>query len=422
MTNATGTSIHAIDLPSAGPATLPGSAPVVIGAAGTANLPVPVIELRAVQAEDSLVSIRGITPADVAEIAKMRETVDFDNAQSVYTFANGILEQNSQVVDQLLQGVSTGRAGLGGDLVIALKQGVSEFQQFDFAKIKAELAINPRTQEGSLSTYLRKAPLVGKFFSQLEYLKQRHDAILKLFDAIASKAKDRRRIVIEDVTKVEFQRKSARGYLRQLGLAIIAGSQALLAGKAEYDAKAQALARDPDPVEIGMLRTRHGNIIQFEDRLVNLQLALTRGVTVTETEMQMAAEAGNIAIGKIENMLTIDLPQFKTAIFAVLVASDIKRAQVDGDDFNKAADQAANVAAELMGDVLKSAKASQGDVLEKVQHLAEVGAKLIASMDEGLTLEEQATEKRAQAQQLLLEVKKNYTKGMLAVAEKHGVK
>lgn len=171
-----------------------------------------------------------------------------------------------------------------------------------------------------------------------------------------------------------------------------------------------------------MLRTRHGNIIQFEDRLVNLQLALTRGVTVTETEMQMAAEAGNIAIGKIENMLTIDLPQFKTAIFAVLVASDIKRAQVDGDDFNKAADQAANVAAELMGDVLKSAKASQGDVLEKVQHLAEVGAKLIASMDEGLTLEEQATEKRAQAQQLLLEVKKNYTKGMLAVAEKHGVK
>lgn len=420
--NATDTSIHAVELPSATePTSLPGTSPMVLEPAGTSNLPVPVIELKAVTAEDSLVSIRGLTQADMAEIAKMRGTVDFDNAQSCYTFANGILEQNSQTVDQLLQGVSTGRAGLGGDLVIALKQGVAEFKEFDFAKIKTELAINPRTQEGSVSAYLKKAPFVGKFFSQLEYLKQRHDAILKHFDDIARKAKDRRRIVIEDVAKVEFQRKAARGYLRQLGLAIIAGSQALLAGKTEYDAKAQALTLEPDPVEIGMLRTRHGNIIQFEDRLVNLQLALVRGSTVTETEMQMAAEASNIAIGKIENMITIDLPQFKTAIFAVLVASDIKRAQVDGDDFNKAADQAANVAADLMGDVLKSAKASQGDVLERVEHLAEVGAKLIASMDEGLTLEEESIGKQERAKQRLVEIKQNYSKGMLAVAQKHGV-
>ncbi len=340
---------------------------------------------------------------DVAAIAAIEKSVNFDDPALTHSYGAAVQDSVSAILNTLLRDIKTEDAGVAGDLAIQLASGLDELKIEELRKELREMGID-ESEGFSFKKLARALPFVGKAFRHVEYFLERKESLAKQFDEIRQKADGRKRVIIEYQVKLDRHGDVTRTQLVGLMHHIVAGERVLLAAKQRFDALVAQPDITRDPIAVADLRTLRDRIIRFETRLLKLKAAYVEASQLTLQQITLIKSAGDIEVQNIFDVLLFDLPRMQGTILNIAAMIGVQRSQRDTKRQREASQRIQDAASDMLRDTLVAAKESEGDVLAQVEHLARMSTKLTETMDLAKEKERESAEKRAQAARLLAEL------------------
>lgn len=376
----------------------------VLQEVSTANVPAVIepVKLQVVKPGDLIPRSR-LSPQDHQAIDAIIKSVNFDDPALTHGYGAPVQTAVSEMLNMLLRDVKTEDAGIAGDLAIELASGIQELQIDELRRELKEAGVDDG--DGiSFKKIMRALPLIGKPFRHVEYFLERKQALATQFEQIQAKADRRKRGIIEYQVRLDKQGEVIRTQLVGLMRHVVAGEEVLFKAKASFDQLVAEPDINKDPIAVANLRALRDRIVRFEVRLLKLASAYAEAAQLTLPQIDLIKSAGNIEIQNIFDVLLFDLPRMQGTILNIAALISIQRSQKDSVRQRKASEQIQEAASDILRDTLIVAKESEGNVLEQVEHLAKMTAKLTETMELAKKVERESADKRATAAHLLFEL------------------
>lgn len=360
-----------------------------------------------------------LSPADLVDVtefdSKRRQqmdviaaTVSLRDSNTIATFGAGPQRKLSSFLDQLLGATRADEVGLAGALVTEL---ATDIKALNLPAIKREA-------EGERSL-LSRLPIIGAQYSAFRRFRALHTGITEHLATIERRAETHLGKLKASNAGLDRLLDASEANLREIEVWVAGGQQALLRMREAFAAEHGAVAAEgavPDPVRLAKLRDMAEQIDAFETRLVRMHVAFTRGILAIP-QIRMAQQAGRIEIQNTLDTVLFDLPDLKAAIVRVAALHQISRASDATAARRRIARDLQQIGVDALDQAYTAAKRTQGDMAGDVQTLSQVTDRMLATIDKGLTIDQENRTKREAAVQQLGEVRNRLMDGMRAHAD-----
>jgi|GEM_PF-3555355 len=326
--------------------------------------------------------------------------LDLMDTNSVLLFASEPQKDLNSFLDTLLNEIKAKDAGPVGDLTIALAKGIEVTRLNEFQR--------QMTKGRSL---LAKLPLIGSFWDYARVFMARQEDFQKLIDRIEREATDRNeRLMRKNVQLDELYEENERAQ-NAMALWIVAGEYAIDLGNERLRELQAESEQSKDPQKAKQVHDFSEQFTTFKTRVIDMKVAYMRAM-VSGPQIRTVQQAAKIEMQNIQRSIMNDLTALKQAVVMAAANYGILQAQAERKGRTEAVRKIEQANIEATGQAYISAKESQGLVLDDALHVADIANKLLDTLKQGVEIDKQNEQKRAEAERVLIETKDNLKKGL----------
>jgi uncharacterized protein YaaN involved in tellurite resistance len=352
------------------------------------------------------------SPAKLKAAQELVAKLDFSKTQAVLAF--GVSSQKGLVdfTDSVLTNIRSGDAGPAGQLMSDLKGKILDL----------DVRGLPQSAGGALSRFVGALPIVGGWLSaQVDAARafiRRYETLKVQIDAIIKRLEGEKTNQITHLNRLDTLFERNNEYFDQLEVIIAAGELKMAEMEAEFERQRQNLAAQNgvDAKELQDLKDFGDCIQSLDRRLYNLKLA--RASATTSGPIIRVAQQGSKAIVEmIQDSILMMVPEWKKQLVIAISLFDQKRAMAMVNETREMTNNLMLSTAEMLGETQAAVKKAQGEGFVKVETLQQMTDKLIQTIDQGIKMDVENRQKRAEGLQKLAEAEEKLKAALKSASE-----
>lgn len=339
-------------------------------------------------------------------------TLDFTRTQAVLAY--GVTSQKGLVdfTDSVLTNIRSGDAGPAGQLMADLKGKILDL----------DVRGLPQSAGGTLSRFVGALPIVGGWLAaQVDAARafmRRYETLKVQIDAIIKRLEGEKTSQIGHLNRLDTLFERNNEYFNQLEVVIAAGEMKLGEMEAQFEQQRQTLAAQNgvDAKELQDLKDFGDCIQSLDRRLYNLKLA--RASATTSGPIIRVAQQGSKAIVEmIQDSILMMVPEWKKQLVIAISLFDQKRAMAMVNETREMTNNMMLSTAEMLGETQAAVKKAQGEGFVRVETLQQMTDKLIQTIDQGIKMDVENRQKRAEGLVKLAEAEEKLKAALKSASE-----
>jgi uncharacterized protein YaaN involved in tellurite resistance len=339
-------------------------------------------------------------------------TLDFSRTQSVLAF--GVSSQKGLVdfTDSVLTNIRSGDAGPTGQLMSNLKGKILDL----------DVRGLPKSAGGKLSSFVSYIPVIGGWLSSkvdaARAFIRRYETLKVQIDDITRKLEAEKTNQIEHLNRLDTLYERNEEYFDMLEITIAAGEIKLVEMEEQFQQQRQTLAAQSavDPRELQALKDFGDSIQSLDRRLYNLKLARASAITSGPT-IRVAQEGSKAIVEMIQESILMMIPEWKKQLVIAISLFDQKRAMAMVNETRNMTNDLMMSTADMLGETQATVKKAQGEGFVKVETLQKMTDKLVQTIDQGIKMDAQNKQKRAEGIQKLAQAEEKLKEALKAANE-----
>uniref|UniRef100_UPI004056DAEE toxic anion resistance protein n=1 Tax=Candidatus Electronema sp. TaxID=2698783 RepID=UPI004056DAEE len=352
------------------------------------------------------------SPEKLKAAQAMLPTLDFSRSQAVLAYGVGSQKGLVDFTDSVLTNIRSGDAGPAGQLMSDLKGKILDL----------DVRGLPQSAGGALSRFAGSLPLVGGWLAAkvdaARAFIRRYETLKVQIDSIIKRLEGEKTNQISHLNRLDTLFERNNEYFNQLEVVIAAGELKLAEMEAQFEQQRQTLAAQNgvDAKELQDLKDFGDCIQSLDRRIYNLKLA--RASATTSGPIIRVAQQGSKAIVEmIQDSILMMIPEWKKQLVIAISLFDQKRAMTMVNETREMTNNMMMSTAEMLGETQAAVKKAQGEGFVKVETLQLMTDKLIQTIDQGIKMDVENRQKRAEGLVKLAEAEDKLKAALKAASE-----
>ena len=364
-------------------------------AAATAEAPIEEIK-EEVQEE---VKKQTFSPEEQAQIDEFAKKIDITNSSLVFQYGAGTQQNIASFSDTALNNVRSKDLGEVGDMIAGL---VTELRSFN---------VDSDEKKGLFSFLRQKV-------DKVQLLKNRYDDVEVNVNKLVNELENHQVQLLKDIATMDQLYDMNLTYFKELSMYIAAGNEALEAFRSGPLAEARAKAQQSGlPEDAQYASDLAAKAERFEKKLYDLEL--TRNVAIQMApQIRLLQNNNQVLAEKIQSTIVNTIPLWKSQMVLAL-----------GLQHSQSAMEAQRSVTDLTNDLLRAnaeklrmgsveiAKESERGIID-IETLTQTNQRLIDTMDEVLSIQNEGREKRRAAEGELARIEGELRAKLLEINKK----
>ena len=332
-----------------------------------------------VTVEQVSAAVETLSPEDRAQIVKIKDELDLTDSTAVLSYGAPAQKRIAEFSNNVLSQVRTKDSGQVGELLQGLVNQVKGY--------------NP---EGSSSgsSFLKKIPIVGSLVEKAEDVKEGYTKLSVQVDRIQGGLEQAKLNLYEQNLE----------YFKNLQLYIQAGEEKLKEMQEVTLPKLRAQAQaSGDPMAVQVVADFEGSVQRFEKKVHDLKVSKTIAIQ-TAPQIRLIQNNDKALVDRVQTAIYNTIPLWKNQM---VIALGLK-AQQDTLRLQQAVTNTTNELLKRNAELLRQntvevAKENERSIVD-IETVREVNDKLISTIEETLRIQQEGRQKRAAAEQELVQI------------------
>ncbi|MBQ7498676.1 MAG: toxic anion resistance protein [Selenomonas sp.] len=342
-----------------------------------------------VTVEQVTAAVETISPEERAQIVKIKDELDLTDSTAVLSYGAPAQKRIAEFSNNVLSQVRTKDSGQVGELLQGLVAQVKGY--------------NP---EGGSSggSFLKKIPIVGSLVEKAEDVKEGYTKLSVQVDRIQGGLEQAKLKMMKDIALFDNLYEQNLEYFKNLQLYIQAGEEKLKEMQEVTLPKLRAQAQESgDPMAVQVVADFEGSVQRFEKKVHDLKVSKTIAIQ-TAPQIRLIQNNDKALVDRVQTAIYNTIPLWKNQM---VIALGLK-AQQDTLRLQQAVTNTTNELLKRNAELLKQntvevAKENERSIVD-VETVREVNDKLISTIEETLRIQQEGRQKRAAAEQELVQI------------------
>ena len=342
-----------------------------------------------VTVEQVTAAVETISPEERAQIVKIKDELDLTDSTAVLSYGAPAQKRIAEFSNNVLSQVRTKDSGQVGELLQGLVAQVKGY--------------NP---EGGSSggSFLKKIPIVGSLVEKAEDVKEGYTKLSVQVDRIQGGLEQAKLKMMKDIALFDNLYEQNLEYFKNLQLYIQAGEEKLKEMQEVTLPKLRAQAQaSGDPMAVQVVADFEGSVQRFEKKVHDLKVSKTIAIQ-TAPQIRLIQNNDKALVDRVQTAIYNTIPLWKNQM---VIALGLK-AQQDTLRLQQAVTNTTNELLKRNAELLKQntvevAKENERSIVD-VETVREVNDKLISTIEETLRIQQEGRQKRAAAEQELVQI------------------
>ena len=342
-----------------------------------------------VTVEQVSAAVETLTPEEKAQIVKIKDELDLTDSTAVLSYGAPAQKRIAEFSNNVLSQVRTKDSGQVGELLQGLVAQVKGY--------------NP---EGGSSggSFLKKIPIVGSLVEKAEDVKEGYTKLSVQVDRIQGGLEQAKLKMMKDIALFDNLYEQNLEYFKNLQLYIQAGEEKLKEMQEVTLPKLRAQAQaSGDPMAVQVVADFEGSVQRFEKKVHDLKVSKTIAIQ-TAPQIRLIQNNDKALVDRVQTAIYNTIPLWKNQM---VIALGLK-AQQDTLRLQQAVTNTTNELLKRNAEMLKQntvevAKENERSIVD-IETVREVNDKLISTIEETLRIQQEGRQKRAAAEQELVQI------------------
>lgn len=342
-----------------------------------------------VTVEQVSAAVETLTPEEKAQIVKIKDELDLTDSTAVLSYGAPAQKRIAEFSNNVLSQVRTKDSGQVGELLQGLVTQVKGY--------------NPEG-DSSGSSFLKKIPIVGSLVEKAEDVKEGYTKLSVQVDRIQGGLEQAKLKMMKDIALFDNLYEQNLEYFKNLQLYIQAGEEKLKEMQEVTLPKLRAQAQaSGDPMAVQVVADFEGSVQRFEKKVHDLKVSKTIAIQ-TAPQIRLIQNNDKALVDRVQTAIYNTIPLWKNQM---VIALGLK-AQQDTLRLQQAVTNTTNELLKRNAEMLKQntvevAKENERSIVD-IETVREVNDKLISTIEETLRIQQEGRQKRAAAEQELVQI------------------
>jgi uncharacterized protein YaaN involved in tellurite resistance len=340
-----------------------------------------------------------LEPRDLEKAREEAEKIDVRNSQAVLQFGVGAQQKIAGFADSVLAEIRNKDAGEAGNILASLLDRIKELDVDSLSRNKS---------------FLERIPGVGSLVGSIRKFVTRYEKVSGQIERIVLELETAQRNLLKDIVLLDELYTKNQEYLKDLDILLAAGKMKIeeLRNTVLPELKAKAESTR-DPADAQRFQDLSSLVDRFEKKLHDLKLSRMVSLQMAP-QIRLIQNNNQVLVEKIQSSILTTLPLWKNQVVLAISLFRQKKAL----ELQKEVSQATNELLKKNAALLKEgslgvAEESERGIVE-LETLKQVNEDLITTLEETLRIQKEGREKRARAEQELVQLENQLKERLLA--------
>ena len=340
-------------------------------------------------------TVEELTPAERAEVEKIKEGIDLTNSAAIIDFGTAAQKNIADFSDNILCNVRAKDSGYVGELLGELLTNVKGFEP-----------------ESSGRGFLKKLPLVGHLVGKVETVMQGYEEVSVHVEKVKTSLQKARMLMMKDVMTLDTLFAKNLEYFKTLELYIRAGEEKMQEMREVTLPKLRAqAAASSDPMAAQVVSDFESFVERFEKKVHDLKISKTISIQ-TAPQIRLIQHNDKVLIDRVQSAIYNSIPLWKNQMVIALGLANQKKVLEVQHSVNEMTNDLLRKNAEMLKiGTIETAKESERSIVD-IETVRNVNDDLVTTIEETLKIQQEGRAKRRAAEAELVELEGRLKKAL----------
>ena len=340
-------------------------------------------------------TVEELTPAERAEVEKIKEGIDLTNSAAIIDFGTAAQKNIADFSDNILCNVRAKDSGYVGELLGELLTNVKGFEP-----------------ESSDRGFLKKLPLVGHLVGKVETVMQGYEKVSVQVEKVKTSLQKARMLMMKDVMTLDTLFAKNLEYFKTLELYIRAGEEKMQEMREVTLPKLRAqAAASSDPMAAQVVSDFESFVERFEKKVHDLKISKTISIQ-TAPQIRLIQHNDKVLIDRVQSAIYNSIPLWKNQMVIALGLANQKKVLEVQHSVNEMTNDLLRKNAEMLKiGTIETAKESERSIVD-IETVRKVNDDLVTTIEETLKIQQEGRAKRRAAEAELVELEGRLKKAL----------
>ena len=340
-------------------------------------------------------AVEELTPAERAEVEKIKEGIDLTNSAAIIDFGTAAQKNIADFSDSILCNVRAKDSGYVGELLGELLTNVKSFE--------------PKSSDGG---FLKKLPLVSSLVGKAETMMQGYEKVSVQVEKVKTSLQKARMLMMKDVTMLDTLFAKNLEYFKTLELYIRAGEEKMQEMREVTLPKLRAqAAASSDPMAAQVVSDFESSVERFEKKVHDLKISKTISIQ-TAPQIRLIQNNDKVLIDRVQSAIYNSIPLWKNQMVIALGLANQKKVLEMQHSVNEMTNDLLKKNAEMLKiGTIETAKESERSIVD-IETVRKVNDDLVTTIEETLKIQQDGRARRRAAEAELIELEGRLKKAL----------
>lgn len=340
-------------------------------------------------------TVEELTPAERAEVEKIKEGIDLTNSAAIIDFGTAAQKNIADFSDNILCNVRAKDSGYVGELLGELLTNVKGFEP-----------------ESSGRGFLKKLPLVGHLVGKVETVMQGYEKVSVQVEKVKTSLQKARMLMMKDVMTLDTLFAKNLEYFKTLELYIRAGEEKMQEMREVTPPKLRTqAAASSDPMAAQVVSDFESFVERFEKKVHDLKISKTISIQ-TAPQIRLIQHNDKVLIDRVQSAIYNSIPLWKNQMVIALGLANQKKVLEVQHSVNEMTNDLLRKNAEMLKiGTIETAKESERSIVD-IETVRKVNDDLVTTIEETLKIQQEGRAKRRAAEAELVELEGRLKKAL----------
>ena len=340
-------------------------------------------------------TVEELTPAERAEVEKIKEGIDLTNSAAIIDFGTAAQKNIADFSDNILCNVRAKDSGYVGELLGELLTNVKGFEPESFGR-----------------GFLKKLPLVGHLVGKVETVMQGYEKVSVQVEKVKTSLQKARMLMMKDVMTLDTLFAKNLEYFKTLELYIRAGEEKMQEMREVTLPKLRAqAAASSDPMAAQVVSDFESFVERFEKKVHDLKISKTISIQ-TAPQIRLIQHNDKVLIDRVQSAIYNSIPLWKNQMVIALGLANQKKVLEVQHSVNEMTNDLLRKNAEMLKiGTIETAKESERSIVD-IETVRKVNDDLVTTIEETLKIQQEGRAKRRAAEAELVELEGRLKKAL----------
>ena len=340
-------------------------------------------------------TVEELTPAERAEVEKIKEGIDLTNSAAIIDFGTAAQKNIADFSDSILCNVRAKDSGYVGELLGDLLTNVKSFE--------------PKSSDGG---FLKKLPLVSSLVGKAETMMQGYEKVSVQIEKVKTSLQKARMLMMKDVTMLDTLFVKNLEYFKTLELYIRAGEEKMQEMREVTLPKLRAqAAASSDPMAAQVVSDFESSVERFEKKVHDLKISKTISIQ-TAPQIRLIQNNDKVLIDRVQSAIYNSIPLWKNQMVIALGLANQKKVLEMQHSVNEMTNDLLKKNAEMLKiGTIETAKENERSIVD-IETVRKVNDDLVTTIEETLKIQQEGRAKRRAAEAELVELESRLKKAL----------